>query len=80
MHEATSAADLEKVKELVSSNEKLMRARDESGALPIHIATASESTDVFEYFIKNYPNTLNAKDTVSIKIQILSIIFVIFCA
>lgn len=65
------------MKELITSNEKLMRARDESGALPIHIATASESTDVLEYFIKNYPNTLNAKDSVSINIIVLFISYVV---
>lgn len=43
-----------------------MRARDESGSLPMHIAASSESTDVLQYFVKNYPSALNVKDSVSI--------------
>ncbi|GIX90735.1 uncharacterized protein CEXT_88121 [Caerostris extrusa] len=61
-HDAVRKNDLDKVRELVSGNEKLLKARDDMGSLPVHIAATKDSTQVLEYFIKNHPNILNSKD------------------
>lgn len=63
LHESVKNGDVDIVKDLITSNERLMRARDESGSLPIHLAAASESPDVLDYFTKNYPSALNMKDS-----------------
>ncbi|XP_054709445.1 myb-like protein X [Uloborus diversus] len=60
--ESIRIGDVNKVKELVSTNEKLMRARDETGALPFHIAAAAGATQVLHFLGKNFPNMLNVKD------------------
>ncbi|KFM80385.1 Espin, partial [Stegodyphus mimosarum] len=46
----------------MTNNEKFMRARDETGALPLHLAAALESHHVLQYFADHYPSTLNVKD------------------
>ncbi|GFQ86589.1 uncharacterized protein TNCT_494191 [Trichonephila clavata] len=61
-HDVVRKGDVDKVREHVSSNEKLMKARDDMGSLPLHIAASTDSSDVLDYFMKNFPNVVNAKD------------------
>ncbi|GFW23205.1 uncharacterized protein TNCV_3803051 [Trichonephila clavipes] len=61
-HDAIRKGDVDKVREHVSSNEKLMKARDDMGSLPLHIAASTDPSDVLDYLIKNFPNVVNAKD------------------
>ncbi|CAL1264912.1 unnamed protein product, partial [Larinioides sclopetarius] len=62
-HDAIKNGDVERVREHVSSNEKLMKSRDDMGSLPLHIAVTSDQSEVLDYFLRNHSNVLNCKDS-----------------
>ncbi|KAG8192459.1 hypothetical protein JTE90_017989 [Oedothorax gibbosus] len=61
-HEAIQRNDLDIVRDHISANDKILKARDDFGSMPIHLAAMTEPSDVLQYFAKNFPNLLNLKD------------------
>ena len=66
LHASTINGDLSNVERILADDSSLIRAKDENGLLAIHIATAHNRPEVVDYFIANYPQCLQLKDSVSL--------------
>lgn len=56
--------DLKNVDRILTTDPSLIKAK-ENGLLPIHLATRSNQTEIVDYFIDNFPSTINTRDNVS---------------
>ncbi|XP_074595598.1 uncharacterized protein LOC141850780 [Brevipalpus obovatus] len=62
LHTSIFNGELNHVKKLLQYDSNLLRAKDETGLMAIHLAVSREQTEIVQYIIKNYPFTLQHRD------------------
>ena len=66
LHASIINGDISNVERILADDSSLVRAKDENGLLPIHIATAHNRPEVVDYLITNYPQSIHLKDSVRV--------------
>ncbi len=62
VHEAAKEGNVEKVKELLDKNPKLLYVQDEQGKTPLHWATGRGQLEVMELLLKTYQVDVNVRN------------------
>jgi ankyrin repeat protein len=76
LHASIINGDINNVERILTDDPLLIKAKDENGLFPIHIATAHNQPEIVNYMVVNFPATIHFKDNVSFKI-VFYIIYII---
>lgn len=64
LHASIVNGDLENVDRILSNDSSLIRAKDENGLYPIHLAAVSNQVEIVEHMIEKFPYLILLKDNV----------------
>jgi ankyrin repeat protein len=65
LHASIINGDISNVERILTDDPLLIKAKDENGLLPIHIATAHNQPEIVNYMVVKFPATIHFKDNVS---------------
>lgn len=64
LHASIYNGDLDNVKRILEVDENLLKAKDESGLMAIHLAVSRNQSEIIEFLVEKYPSIINYKDHV----------------
>jgi len=76
LHASITNGDISNVERILTDDSSLIRAKDENGLFPIHIAIAHNQPQIVDYMVTNFPQTVHFKDNVRIITFLQSIPFI----